>query len=85
MKGLPAEFIKNKQAARKKVSEAKTIQWNQEQAEKGDSFGLLRMGERYRDGDGVPKDLNKARDYLNKAAVAGSSFAQDELKQLPKE
>lgn len=43
---------------------------------KGNVSGLLRMGERYRDGDGVPKDLAKARDYLTKAAAA------DELSKL---
>jgi TPR repeat protein len=41
------------------------------------------MGERYRDGDGVPKDLAKAKDYLTRAAAAGSPTAADELKALP--
>jgi TPR repeat protein len=47
--------------------------------------GLLRMGERYRDGDDVPKDLGKAKVYLQKAADAGSSTAAEELKKLPVE
>jgi TPR repeat protein len=55
---------------------------NQAQADKGDAYGLLRMGERYRDGDGVPKDLVKAKEYLFKAAAAGSSDATNELAQL---
>jgi TPR repeat protein len=41
------------------------------------------MGERYRDGEGVPKDLSKARDYLTKASAAGSPSADNELKNLP--
>jgi len=49
---------------------------------KGDMFGLLRMGERYRDGDGVEKDLGKAREYLQKAADAGSPTAKEELANL---
>jgi hypothetical protein len=56
---------------------------NQQEADKGDAYGLLRMGERYRDGDGVEKDLAKARDYLQKAADAGSSTAKEELTHLP--
>lgn len=62
---------------------AKVLKSNQDAAEKGDSYGLLRMGERYRDGDGVTKDLTKARDYLTKAAAAGSPTAEDDLKNLP--
>jgi TPR repeat protein len=59
------------------------LKTNQEAADKGDLYGLLRMGERYRDGDGVDKDLAKARDFLTKAAAAGSPSAADELKKLP--
>ena len=44
--------------------------------------GLLRMGERYRDGDGVEKDLAKSKDYLTKAAAAGSADATNDLAQL---
>jgi TPR repeat protein len=40
------------------------------------------MGERYHDGDGVSKDLNKARKYLTKAAAAGSPAAAEELGKL---
>jgi TPR repeat protein len=40
------------------------------------------MGERYRDGDGVPKDLAKAKEYFSKAVAAGSSDATNELAQL---
>ena len=40
------------------------------------------MGERFRDGDGVEKDLVKARDYLQKAVDAGSITAKEELSKL---
>jgi hypothetical protein len=62
--------------------ELKVLRLNQDQAAKGDPYGLLRMGERYRDGDGVPKDLAKARDYFSKAAAAGEPSAADELSKL---
>ena len=72
-----------KKAAAKKTAQAKLLKSFQDLADKGDSYGLLRMGECYRDGDGVEKDLAKAKDYLTKAAAAGSPTAADELKQLP--
>ena len=57
---------------------------NQAAADKGDAYGLLRMGERYRDGDGVVRDLPTARAYLAKAAAAGSPSAQSALDKLAK-
>ena len=71
-----------KAAAAEQSMQDKVLQWNQQQADKGDAYGLLRMGERYRDGDGVPKDLAKARENLTKASAAGSSDAADELSKL---
>jgi TPR repeat protein len=75
--------------AKKKLAEdreataiAKAIQFNQNQADRGDVFGLLRMGQRYRTGDGVEKDLDKAKFYLQKAADAGSETAKNELDDL---
>ena len=70
------------QALKKQMADEKVLIWNQEQAHKGDSFGLLRMGERYRDGDGVSRDLTKAREYFIKAAAAGSPTAADALSRL---
>jgi hypothetical protein len=62
--------------------QARALKFNQDLADKGDAYGLLRMGERYRDGDGVPKDLNKAREYFTKAIAAGSPPAAEELEKL---
>ena len=52
---------KAKAAEQRKIADARALRVNQDAAAKGDSFGLMRMGERYRDGDGVEKDLSKAR------------------------
>jgi len=62
----------------------KALQANLAAAAQGDAYGLLRMGERYRDGEGVEVDLKKAREYLEKAAAAGSPTAAEELSALPK-
>ena len=76
-----AEERKEKQRALAAM-QMKVLRLNQDQAAKGDPYGLLRMGERYRDGNGVPKDLAKARDYLSRAAAAGEPSAADELSRL---
>jgi TPR repeat protein len=74
---------KAKDAAAKKSGEERALKMNQDLADKGDAYGLLRMGERYRDGDGVAKNLPKAREYFTKAVAAGSPSAQEELDSLP--
>lgn len=66
----------------KNAPATRALKFNQALADKGDPYGLLRMGERYRDGDGVPKDLTKAREYLTKAVKAGDPTAASELAGL---
>lgn len=69
---------------KKAQSELRALKDNEDDAAKGDVYGLLRMGERYRDGEGVEKNLDKARDYLSRAAQAGDLTAKEELETLPK-
>jgi hypothetical protein len=76
------QAVQNAKDQKLKAVQDKVLKSNQDMADKGDAYGLLRMGERYRDGDGVPKDLNKARDYLTKTTAAGSPTAADELSKL---
>jgi len=75
--------IKEHAEAPKRAALEKALKSNQESADKGDPYGLLRMGERYRDGDGVERNIEQARKYLNKAADVGSLTAAEELKKLP--
>jgi hypothetical protein len=81
---LAAEKARQREAtnAKRKAADAKSLAWHMEQAAKGDAYGLLRLGQRYRNGTGVEKDLDKAKDYLSKAAAAGSPTAEEELKAL---
>lgn len=67
---------------KKNAIAARVLQENEDSAERGEPYGLLRMGERYRDGHGVARDLAKSQDYLERAAAAGSQSAADELEQL---
>lgn len=63
-------------------AEAKALQENKALAASGDAYGQLRMGERCLTGDGVEKDLVKARTYLQSAADQGSQEAANDLKLL---
>jgi hypothetical protein len=53
---------------------------NEQLAADMDAYGQLRMGERYLTGDGVEKNLAKAKAYLKQAADQGSPTAIQELK-----
>lgn len=54
-----------------------------QQATNGDDFAQYRIGQYYRDGAGVRRDLRKAREWLAKAAAQGQKDAAKELAQLP--
>jgi hypothetical protein len=53
--------------------QAAALSVTQGQAEKGDAAALRRMAERYRDGDGVEKNLARAADFFKKAEAAAKS------------
>lgn len=65
-------------------TDARVLKWQQELAEKGDRYGEYRMGLRYRDGEGVPQDVEKARSLLEKAADQGNADAAAALAKLPR-
>jgi TPR repeat protein len=73
---------KDEAAKKKAAADAATLKFYQERAEKGDAVGQYRMGIRYLKGDGVPKDLDKARESLSKAAAQGNQDAAAELAKL---
>lgn len=50
------------------TDKAKAIYWYQEAAERGNIAAQLWLGKKYQSGDGVPKDIDKARFWLRKAA-----------------
>jgi hypothetical protein len=78
-----AAALKSAAEEKRKAAAAAALKFNQEAAARGDAYGLLRMGERYRDGDGVEKDLAKAREYFGRAAKQGNSSAAAALAKLP--
>lgn len=83
-----AFFERQKKAAdekRKKESEANTLKWLQSQAASGDDIAQCRLGEKYLKGDGVEKDVAKAREYLAKSAAQGNKTAQELLASIPEQ
>ena len=71
-------------AQKKKATADAVLKFNQDAAAKGDAYGLMRMGERYRDGDGVETNAVLAKEYFAKAAAAGSVTASNALVRLPR-
>ena len=58
------------------------LQVDRELAQQGDRFGLLRMGQRYRDGAGVARNLASARASFLQAASQGDLAASQSLSAL---
>lgn len=84
IKDLPnvyAKQLKEKEAEKQRALAAKVLAFDQAQADKGDPTALLRMSERYRDGNGVEKDSAKADEYFKKADEA----TEAEWKQINEE
>lgn len=67
---------------RKAILAAKVLQHHQELAARGDAYGQWQMGHRYAVGDGVEKDLLRARSLLAMAANQGQVEAKAELDKL---
>ncbi|MDR3689516.1 MAG: hypothetical protein P4L46_09070, partial [Fimbriimonas sp.] len=61
---------------------AKEMQYDLDLAGQGDIFGCMRMGQRYLDGEGVPRDEGKAREFLTRAARQGDPSATAGLESL---
>ncbi len=76
-----AEITASKQKAEsdKRAAKDRFLKSNQDSAARGEPLGFMRMGVRYRDGDGVETNLLKAKTYFQKAADAGLQEAIDEL------
>ena len=60
----------------------KAVELYEKSAQLGDSNAMCYLGNCYEEGDGVTKDLNKAREWYTKAAAQGSEKAKTELAAL---
>ena len=63
---------------------AEAVKWYRKAAEQGDAVAQCNLGWRYKNGEGVPKDMKKAVYWYRKAAEQGNAKAQEALKKLGK-
>ena len=66
----------------KSESAAAALRFHQQLADKGDPYGLFRMGQRYLTGDGVETNFAKAQTLLSQAASKGQSDAKALLERV---
>ncbi len=69
-------------AGQKKAADSKVLEFTQEQAIKGNSTYQLRLAKRYAEGDGVPKDITKARAWISAAGTNDPAAATALLKAI---
>jgi hypothetical protein len=50
--------------------------------DEGNANGCSNLGNLYRNGNGVPQDAAKAREYLQKGCARGSKWGCDRLKEM---
>ena len=62
-----AEAAKAQVELAKQTAGEKALKYDMTLAATNDAYGLERMGERYRDGEGVDKDPAKAKEYFQNA------------------
>jgi len=79
----PASELADAARRRKLENQAKAFKYYRELADQGDALGEWRLGEMYRDGEGVARDLQKSREWLVKAANQGEKDAATDLSELP--
>ena len=60
----------------------KAFEWFEKSAKLGNSYGMYNVGACYKDGRGVTKELNKAKEWFAKAAAQGDVDAQHQLDGL---
>ena len=71
--GVALDFDKAKEYNKRAEAEEKkqAFAYNLAKADKGSLLSMVFIGKCYRDGNGVEKDLKKAREYFEKASAAG--------------
>ena len=60
----------------------KAVELYEKSANLGDSSAMFNLGYCYKEGDGVIKNLNQAREWYTKAAAQGDAEAQTQLDSL---
>lgn len=82
-KAPPTAAELEQQKMEQSAEEKKKIQWQMDRAEKGSDPAQFAIGMRYLEGNGVDKDLKKARKYLTESARQGNADAKKTLAEHP--
>lgn len=77
-----ADYMARYISTRPPQGESDEVKFDSDLADKGDLFGLLRMGQRCLEGGGVPVDEFKAKRYLSKASRQGEPVSAVLLERL---
>jgi TPR repeat protein len=78
----PAQVDPAKAAAAKDDVDKKRLEYQRKRAEAGSEFAQYDLGIRYLTGDGVEKNTNTAKMWLEKAAKNDNSAAKKKLQEL---
>jgi len=78
----PAPIDPVKAEAAKQETENKRLTYQKKKAEEGADYAQYDLGIRYLNGDGVEKNADTAKQWLDKAAKNGHSGAKKKLQEL---
>ncbi len=78
----PAPIDPEKAEAAKKDTEDKRLAYQKKKAEEGADYAQYDLGIRYLNGDGVEKNVETGKQWLEKAAKNGHSGAKKKLEEL---
>jgi TPR repeat protein len=77
-----ADYFERFAGAASDAPNPEALQYDEELASQGDAFGELRMGVRYAGGEGVARNAEKSREFLEKACRQGDKAAGVEWDEL---
>jgi TPR repeat protein len=80
-----APIIHQQSAAEKAEGTKKAVEFQKKRAAEGVASAQYDLGVRYLKGDGVEKNLDEARKWLDASAKQGNSMAAKKLEDLKKE
>ena len=82
---MPAAVDPEKEKAKQAEALKKTIEFQKKRAEEGSPSAQYELGMRYLKGDGLDKDVETGRKWIEKSAAQDYSLAKKKLEELNEE
>lgn len=82
---MPAPVDPEKEKAKQAEALKKTIEFQKKRAEEGSPSAQYELGMRYLKGDGLDKDVETGRKWIEKSAAQDYSLAKKKLEELNEE